>query len=532
VQVTVSYCRVSTQGQEDNQSLATQDAANRQHAQANNWPVHESIFEIYSGANLHERPKLNQLRERVRNGEVARIICYSLDRLTREIPHLMILLDELDRYACQLVFVTEPLDRSLEGQLIQMIKGYAAARERAAILERTQRGKLAKLKSGKVAGCGRPLFGYRLNSEGQREIYEPEARIIRFIFTLSGEQRLSTRAICKELTEQGITTSQGRAYWASNTVSEMLRRTEYKGVYLARTYTSKKESNGKGKLIERRRARAPEDAIDLSHTTPAIVSTELWEAAQATLAGRALDQTRNQKQFYLLRGLVFCERCQRRLYTTTGEKRQGIARRYYYCRSKNSFDPDRCKLLVSAERLEREVWQAVAAIFTSKETIERVRAGLPDWEQYQQDRANILRARLAKLEQSRERLLKLYQTTPEESLLGSIQKQLQAEAVARRECLAELAETEREKTDHARQTVAELFEYFQRNDPFLVDWPLHYQRSAMEHLEVAVWVWPDKTWTGNMLPFPITEGSPRCALQPYQAIDSANHLHSLSTQAG
>ena len=57
------------------------------------------------------------------------MICYAVDRLTHDIAHLMILADECERYDVQLLFVTETLDASPEGRLMQSIRGYVAEEE-------------------------------------------------------------------------------------------------------------------------------------------------------------------------------------------------------------------------------------------------------------------------------------------------------------------------------------------------------------------------------------------------------------------
>ena len=52
--------------------------------------------EAYSGLTL-ERPKLNELRELARAGSIDIIVCYCLDRLSRDPVHGVIIIEELDK---------------------------------------------------------------------------------------------------------------------------------------------------------------------------------------------------------------------------------------------------------------------------------------------------------------------------------------------------------------------------------------------------------------------------------------------------
>src|SRR3712207_2987218 len=93
------YCRVSSQGQEENASLPTQEEACRRFAAQRDYRVDEGHVyrEVHSGGDLWERPQLTALREAVRRREVGAIICSALDRLSRKQTHIAILADECER---------------------------------------------------------------------------------------------------------------------------------------------------------------------------------------------------------------------------------------------------------------------------------------------------------------------------------------------------------------------------------------------------------------------------------------------------
>jgi len=160
------YIRVSPEGQES--SLERQEEHCRAYAVSHGYQVTEVYREVFSGVELWERPQLTALREAVRRREVDAVIAHAIDRLARDPVHLGVLLSEADHAGVQVFFVTEPLDGSLEGQLIRFIRGYAAKVEHTKIIERTQRGRRARARSGGSGGRRIPSVGRALAGPRQR----------------------------------------------------------------------------------------------------------------------------------------------------------------------------------------------------------------------------------------------------------------------------------------------------------------------------------------------------------------------------
>src|SRR5215218_5744911 len=120
------YCRVSSAGQEDNSSLATQEAACRDYAAERGWKIAGVYKEIFTGAELFDRPQLGRLRESVRAGEAEIILAHALDRVSRNQAHLGFLLSEWDHHGARLNLVTEEFDETPEGRLLQSVRGFVA----------------------------------------------------------------------------------------------------------------------------------------------------------------------------------------------------------------------------------------------------------------------------------------------------------------------------------------------------------------------------------------------------------------------
>ncbi len=134
------YCRVSTEDQErEGTSLQSQREACQNKARELGYEVPEEfiILETYSGLTL-DRPKLPQLRQWVRDKEVDAVIGYTLDRLSRDPVHFIIVQEEMEKACVKLTLVTETVDSSDLGRLITYIRGYAAKLE-AEKIEREQK---------------------------------------------------------------------------------------------------------------------------------------------------------------------------------------------------------------------------------------------------------------------------------------------------------------------------------------------------------------------------------------------------------
>src|SRR4030065_133870 len=144
------YCRVSTDTQErEATSLQTQLENCLTYCQGKGYDVSYRFSEAYSGLSL-ERPELDKLRELVRDERVDVIVCYSLDRLSRDPGHGVIITQELEKHGVKLETVTEDVDNSELGKLISYIRGFASKLEAEKIRERTMRGKRAKVKCGEM----------------------------------------------------------------------------------------------------------------------------------------------------------------------------------------------------------------------------------------------------------------------------------------------------------------------------------------------------------------------------------------------
>ena len=398
------YTRVSTPGQEEGSSLATQLEGCRQYCAERGYVVSEAhVFqEVFTGTELWERPMLTRLRDAIRHREVDVVVCHSIDRLSRDGVHQLIVLSEADHRGVGVEFVTEVIDSSPEGQLVSFVRGYAAKVEHEKIRERTIRGKRAVIASGRIHNHGPELYGYRRDKDaGVRVIHEPEAAIVRRIYRLYLEDELGLRAVALRLNADGIpsphadkTFADGHVpVWREKSIRDIIANPAYRGESHGWRY---RRSGVKRGYV----TRDADEWIALAGVTPAIVECETWHAAQDRIRRNRGASTRTRRSGFVLRGLVRCGTCQRMCYP---EVSHGVRR--YRCSSRH-LDGAHCGAPSSrADALEEWVWgEAVtmmqAAIRAGEADALTVPAtdGLPE-------QVASLRAAVARVARSQERIL-------------------------------------------------------------------------------------------------------------------------------
>jgi len=339
----VIYARVSTEDQIERYGLPTQLRACREYANRNGLEIVAEISdEGVSGAIL-DRPGLEQVRRMARDRRADCVLMLDVDRLSRELAHLLILKPELERFA-RLEFVAAKFEDSPSGRLFFGIRGVIGQYERELTRERTMRGRKERARSGLIVG-GRVAFGYRY--EAGKLIEDPDrAPIARRIFA-DYEAGVSMRGIAIRLRESGAPSWSGRK-WGKSSVGRILANETYAGV--AHFGTHRRE----GKLLRKR------DAADrIALAVPALVSREQWERVQAKLAANLY--TGRPSLNFLLRGVIHCSQCGRSMNGEDSRKS-----RSYRCSGRDPLrvSGETCRNHAPAQRLDAAVWRELSRTFT------------------------------------------------------------------------------------------------------------------------------------------------------------------------
>ncbi len=147
---TALYIRVST----EEQTTASQEHELRAHCERRGWCACETYSDHLSGAKV-TRPGLEALMVAVRAGKVERIVVFKLDRLGRSLPHLALILEELQGNGVALICASQGIDTSHSNPVGRLQLGVlmaVAEFEREMIRERTNAGLAAARARGVKLG--------------------------------------------------------------------------------------------------------------------------------------------------------------------------------------------------------------------------------------------------------------------------------------------------------------------------------------------------------------------------------------------
>jgi site-specific DNA recombinase len=168
------YARVSTERQErEGTSLESQVLRCRAYAEDQGWAAEYVVEEQGSGGDISGRPKLEGLLAAAQMGHFDVLICYHIDRLSRDVDDQGWLRREFRLAQVELVLVTGHQD-----QMVQAVEGIAAMQERKQIRERIARGKATTAMRGQYLPGGTPPFGYRHRLELVRTKSQAVERVV------------------------------------------------------------------------------------------------------------------------------------------------------------------------------------------------------------------------------------------------------------------------------------------------------------------------------------------------------------------
>ena len=376
------YARVSSARQKKDETIASQTAALRAHAQQRGVElVQDWVFEDegHSGATL-VRPALERLRDVVAGVGVDVVLCYSPDRLARKFAYQALLIEEFARAGTRVEFLNGPRGESPEDQLLVQFQGMFAEYEKAQIMERYRRGKAHRAKTGSVNVLSGAPFGYRYVRKTDHagacyEIVDHEASLVAELFRRYADDGASIAELTRWLTDHGVPTRTGKSRWDRSVIWAMLRNPAYAGRAVFGKTMVINESPGLNrrarlqgrttpracKTVDRPRDQWTEIAV------PAIVSAETFDRVAARLADNKRFASRNSKIPSLLQGLAACAGCGYGYYRTS--TRTTNKKIYYYrCLGSDEYRYEGGRVCankpVRADYLDTVVWDHITTLLT------------------------------------------------------------------------------------------------------------------------------------------------------------------------
>ncbi|NSX83868.1 recombinase family protein [Wolbachia endosymbiont of Atemnus politus] len=372
------YARVSSKNQEQNNTIKSQIAELKHRIAVDRHELlDEYIFidSARSGFTL-KREGLKNLCNKVAEGKINKIYIHSLDRLSRDLIHQRILIDEFKEARVEVIFSNHKVDNTPESDLMTDMQGAFGTFVIKQTVERSRRGKRHRAKEGRVSVINIVPFGYKRIKHVDRDktrvkINEEEAKIVRQIFIWIGQERISTREVIRRLRDRSIRTRKGKDVWSPATILNILKNTAYKG----------EMAFGKLKRVKRRGRKK----VSVSRTdeeswiyipVPKIVDEELFNKVQKQLdenRKKARIQKEGGKEKYLLQTLVVCQNCG---YAYSGAQSGGGKKKHSYYRCSGALHitngKEKCKnKLVRADMLEIAILEKVKDLLKNPEMIKK-----------------------------------------------------------------------------------------------------------------------------------------------------------------
>lgn len=275
----------------------------------------ENIYrEIVSGESIEAREEIKKVLARLEDPNVAGVIVIEPSRLSRgDLADCAKIIDSF-RFSRSLVatpYMTYDLNNKMERKFFKdellrssdfldyvkdlLWRGRVAAHKRGCYLARTAPYGYKKIQIGK---------------DHTLEIIEEQADVVRLVFDLYIQEDRTPYQIACRLNEMGIPAPRG-GKWVKDTIRVMLRNPHYAG-YVAFNRIKRTPVLENGEIVYKRLAQPEEEQIISEGKHTAIISRDVWAAAQELVARHPrVNYEKAIKNPYA--GIIFCGKCGRAL---------------------------------------------------------------------------------------------------------------------------------------------------------------------------------------------------------------------------
>ncbi len=396
----VIYLRVSTREQvekgegDEGFSIPAQREACARHIRDAGWDLVDEYADRGESARTAERPQLQAMLLRIaEERDVDAVAVHKIDRLARNMEDHVAIRAMLRRSNVALVSVTENVEETASGRLVEGIHALMAEFYSANLAAEIKKGMGQKAKLGGFPH-GAPI-GYLNVKEivGGRQVArivpDPErAALVTLAFEHYATGEWTLQRLAGELGHRGLTNRGRRDRPVKAITWQGLAKILANPVYVGIVSWNGVEHPGLHEPL----------------TTP-----ETYRRVQELLSARSVRGTRERKHPHYLKGLLHCGVCGRRLSIQRSKGRYT----YFFCLGQKNDPSGTCReRYVAADDLEAQVEELYTRIQLPAPWAERLRVELGA-EVIERQRADasqreLLTRRVAKAETERRRLLDAY----------------------------------------------------------------------------------------------------------------------------
>lgn len=370
------YIRVSTEDQaREGFSLGEQEEKLRQLCKYKGF----EIFKVYKDAgisakDMKNRPAFQTMLEDMKRGLINYIVAYKLDRVTRSVRDLEVLISTLEKYHCYLICDRDDVNTSTaNGRFFVRMLTVLSQLEIEIVSERTKFGLNGAIKAGHIPGkC--PL-GYYRNKDKTLKIDNTTKDIVVRIFEMYLEGK-SYQTIANILNKEKVLYPEVK-HWIDSSINRIINNKIYMGDYERYKYDNDRET---------------ELFMDV---VPPIITRAMWEEVQKQKETNQRAYCRNR--VYIFFQKLVCPTCGK-IMTCKGTGGKKSKYMYYFC--------DTCKLYYNEDEIENclidYILDLVEYDFHVKKYFYPILAEKKD------DESKKIDEEIEKLQQQKDRLKKAY----------------------------------------------------------------------------------------------------------------------------
>ena len=337
------YARVSSDSDEQLNSLANQRSYYENLIRKNPaWTFVEGyVDEGLSGITTRKREDFHRMIQDGKDGRFDMIITKEITRFARNTLDSIQYTRQLLGDGVAVFFQNDNINTLDEDSELRLtIMSGIAQDELRKLSSRVKFGHQQAIKSKVVLGNSR-IFGYKKDNK-RLVIDEAEAPMVRELFQLYATGQYSMKQIENLFWKEGYRNLNGNRI-SHVTMSNMISNPKYKGYYVGNKVKVVDMFTKKQKFL------APEEWVMFKDETgeivPAIVSEELWDAANAVLRKRSEDVKSRQgicNHANLLTGKLFCTCCGQPYYRKESRGAEGTRNSKWVCSGKIKNGRDSC----------------------------------------------------------------------------------------------------------------------------------------------------------------------------------------------
>lgn len=338
------YARVSSESDEQLNSLGNQityyeDLIRKDTA----WTyVPGYIDEGLSGISVKKRENFNRMIEDASEDKFDLVITKEISRFARNTLDSIQYTRQLLADGVGVFFQNDNINTLDEDSELRLsIMSSIAQDELRKLSSRVKFGQQQAIKSSVVLGNDR-IFGYRKDNK-KLVIDETQAPMVRDLFELYATDQYSMKQIEKIFWDKGYRNLNGNKI-AHSTMANMVANPKYKGYYVGNKVRVVDMFTKKQKFLP------PQEWVMFKDETgeivPAIVSEDLWEAANAVLRRRSEDVKARQgicNHDNLLTGKLWCTHCGVPYYRRESKDKYGNKNSKWVCSGKINNGSDSCE---------------------------------------------------------------------------------------------------------------------------------------------------------------------------------------------